>query len=408
MQVGNLGAMRFTFYGDWKPQAYTVNSSVRYENSMYTAVKNVAANDVPGRSIGWSLSLQGDARVPLTKDTTFYVRTHGDDEHDGLTEAKSLKTVGAAISLLNYYDPRDKKIIIDIGQGTFTIMNPITCTGYDYMNLFLQGAGVQKTFLQRDNTTSTISINASLSGVTCLNHLSTSHSEATLAIRLHNGNGTLRMNGRRLRARWGRILLIGATIQLAPNDGNPSLTFDGILAECGEIICDGATVFEAVDNPSFSTFAICAGGGIINFYTCTFKGTATGRKYSVYQGGVITGQGANYDLTSLLGDTDGVSSGGAVIGIGGLAKISGNILQTGAVRNGNNIASVTVVSDGVFDVKFNVAAPSPNYTVVAGIGGHETQTRTVGYKDLTTTGFRVLTRQDEALVSIPFSVACFW
>ena len=296
-----------------------------------------------------------NTRVALVKDTTFYVRANGNDANDGLSTGTALKSVDAAVSMLSRYDPRDKKIVIDIGEGTFTIANNMACAGYTEQNLFLQGAGVQTTFLQRNSQSSNIYVYASLSDVTCLNELSTV-TGATVNIRKHNGNGSLRMNGQRIRASGGNVYLSNATIQFAPSDSDSTALFMGLFTDGGSIVCSGGTTLEAINNPSFSHFAVCGRGGVISFYTCTFEGTAVGQKYNAYQGGSISGQAHNFTLETLLGDSPGIVTGGAVSGVTGVALAGAVVRASGVIINAFGlIHSVTKQAVGTYSVEHSLS-----------------------------------------------------
>lgn len=60
MQLADFGPMRFTSQGEWKAQAYTMNSAVRLGNSVYVSNRNVIPTDIPGKSDGWDLWLHGE------------------------------------------------------------------------------------------------------------------------------------------------------------------------------------------------------------------------------------------------------------------------------------------------------------------------------------------------------------
>ena len=302
--------------------------------------------------------LSRNPRRRLTEDLTIYVRSGGDDTADGLhPENSPLATLEGARAVLAGIDPGLFSVLVDIGEGEF-VGGVFGVSGYTDANLFWQGVGADTV----------------ITDAFTVPHSSVSHMSTTVSVWLSSA-GVL--NVRRRDAQQAYLKFIGSGNHgLSGHDGatflfNAVIEFSGSFnvglyaTRGGKIACDADTVFRAIGNPSFSTgFAVTYRGGNTVFYTCAFEGAATGPKYVINQGGQISGQGANADLTTLLGNQPGILSiATAVAGIRGAARGSVTISSSGVASSDFGITSVTRTGVGTFQVAHNVGTPLPVVTV---------------------------------------------
>ena len=392
--------------GDWHPganPAYDRLDIVRHNGALWAAAQKPLTDEEPGTGVAWEEWVP-DIRTPLLSSLTIQVRSDGNDANDGVTSP--LATLAEAKERLARIDPRNQKMIVDIGSGTFempTMLMPM----YNADNLYIQGTGTTETRIA--NTIP--GIDASVSGINFLGIVNV-NANNTVRFRSPTGAGTVRFSGYPLTV-FGHVYCHNARVEFAPRPSSPETAFTGLFANhSGHISCNENTVFAAIDSPVFNYFALVPRGGHIAFYTATFEGAATGHKYNMYQAGAISGQGDNSDLTTLLGSLPGLvgTLGGAVVSANGVAKASALVGGNGTLSSPFNISSCTLSPAGTYTLTLTNPAPSANYSVHATPGSSSLTGNTLSAQSAARSAdsFVVVVKNNGVAGNIGFSVEVNW
>lgn len=232
------------------------------------------------------------AHNSLTAARTYYIRSGGSDDNDGLTEATALATVNAAKNKIKSLRSNGFAVTLDLGEGQWPAISFTEGNAGDLAALIIKGAGAAKTVIASDGS---------------------------FAIRMYNINAVVDIKNIGLSAS-GHGLDILNVKRLNLSD----LTF-GVCASChinlqatfcimgsGVVIAGGAVVFLACTHssyfranqlitltgtPNFSqAFTTCNGASFAYWAGTSFSGGATGvRHQAVNFGGIrVNGGGANF------------------------------------------------------------------------------------------------------------------
>ncbi len=247
-----------------------------------------------------SYSRKDAGRIRLTANTTFYVSTTGNDSNSGLAVGTPWLTIQKAFdTLLNNYDFAGFTAKIKLANGTYG-------AGAVARGLFV-GAfnGVNGLVIEGDTATPS-NVVVSVGGSTCF----TAYDGAQFTV-----SGMRLIGGVCIDAEFGGEIQTGvgiefgaATIQhiQAGFCGrvilNSNYTILGgaprhfLASASGAISCAGKTI-TLTGTPAFSTtFADISKSSVLDYYSNTFSGTATGVRYLINTNGVIntSGGGATY------------------------------------------------------------------------------------------------------------------
>ncbi len=233
-------------------------------------------------------------RELLTAARTYYVRTDGSDSNDGLSNSSvgAFATIQKAIDVVGGLDAGIFAITISVGAGTFAgllLKDPLGAG-----SVTIQGAGATQTILE---TTSTHTINTGLS-----------RKYQLIGFRVQNSGGIARglfcgpgssviINGLDFGACAAyHIDCSGGIVTAASYSISGGALIHWYAANGGAIVCAGYTV-TLTGSPNFSSaFAACDIAAFLRVNTNTFAGIATGKRYTVANGGVIyvAGAGESY------------------------------------------------------------------------------------------------------------------
>ncbi len=245
----------------------------------------------------------------LTADLTYYVSTAGNDSNDGLTVGTPFLTIQKAINTaVDYNRPSAVgNITIQLANGTYSVTTVI-------LRRF-SGSG---TITIRGDPTTPANVTITTS--------------AGLAVWAYDSASSWYLNGLRLQSSASGTAILsekGADVYISAIDfstgfsthlwtvlggiiranGNYSITAGAaqhVTAQTsGSIDVSGRTL-TITGTPAFSTaFANVGYIGNANFAGCTFTGSATGSRYSLYANGVIVTGGAA--VTFLPGNAGGTA-----------------------------------------------------------------------------------------------------
>jgi len=232
-------------------------------------------------------------RELLTAARTYYVRTDGSDSNDGLSNssAGAFATIQKAIDIAGGLDAGIFAITISVGAGTFAgvlLKDPLGAG-----SVTIQGAGATQTILE---TISTHTINTGLS-----------RKYQLIGFRVQNSGGIARglfcgpgssviINGLDFGACAAYHIDCSGTVTAASYSISGGALIHWYAANGGAIVCAGYTV-TLTGTPNFSTgFAVCDIAAFLRVNANTFSGVATGKRYTVSNGGVIyvAGAGESY------------------------------------------------------------------------------------------------------------------
>ena len=248
------------------------------------------------------------ARERLTGNRTYYVRTDGNDNNDGLADSatRAFLTIQRAVDVAcNDIDAGPYNVTIQVGDGTYAA--GVSLKNYVGTGTFtLKGntASPANTVISATNTNA-ISIGTGIRPWTV--------QDLTLQTNT-GGHGILASGGRLLftnlrfgTTAWNHInSTIGASISA---QGNYSIVGGAVahaVAESGASVLIVGRTITLTGTPAFSTaFAFAEECGSITISGDTFSGSATGPRYVSQINGVINtnGGGANYLPGNSAGST---------------------------------------------------------------------------------------------------------
>jgi hypothetical protein len=246
-------------------------------------------------------------RERLTTARTYYVRTDGSDNNDGLanTSGRAFLTVQKACNVAAQLDANIYAVTISVGAGTFSedVTLPSMLGSGTYT---LTGAGVASTTIR--------SVTAAPYAVWSVGGFATSGGNYGLDAKTHARitiTGAISFGA----ASTGHISArnVGASISALSNYTIAgSAPYHWMADEPGSVVAAYARTVTLTGTPNFSgAFAYFAYGGKAIVGAMTFTGGATGTRYSVSsQGGIFTnGGGATYLPGNAAGFLDTASGG---------------------------------------------------------------------------------------------------
>lgn len=244
-----------------------------------------------------SLNMVTRYREVLTADRTYYVRTDGNNNNNGLTDSSggAFLTIQKAVDVVSKLDINGYTVTIQVGNGTYTgAVNLKNVVGFeDIGNLIIQG-----------DTTTPSNVVVSVTGNHCF-----STSNLRVIWKIAGFKLTTTTSGACLRCEDGHFEFAncefgscaGSHIYVLNNGyigcyGNYSISGSAInhwiAAQQGRIVCTGKTI-TLTGTPAFS--AAFANGQYLSLQIVngnTYSGSATGVRYSVIQNAVIYTNGA--------------------------------------------------------------------------------------------------------------------
>ena len=233
------------------------------------------------------------AHGSLTANRTYYIRSGGSDQNEGLSAAAPLATVDAAKDRLRRLKTNGCTVTLDLGPGEWPAIRFTEGSLGDAASVVISGAGIDQTSV------------TSASGIAiALSNLSAGVTIQRLS--LSAGNNCLdAMNVKRLTLntlRFGECGAMHICLQLVSRCIlSTGLVFAG-SASTG-VACAYMThlrsngLITMSNTPHFSrAFTTCATGSCVNWAGTTFSGTATGLRYRSENLGYIAtgGGGANF------------------------------------------------------------------------------------------------------------------
>lgn len=262
--------------------------------------------------VGTYLVTAGTIREALAANRTYYVRTDGSDSNTGLVDSAggAFLTIQKAVNVVAALDLSIYNVTIQVANGTYSA------------GISLAGAwvGVGAVTVLGDTTTPAnvvISTTADCVSVT------------GFGSRLNvSGLKFVSSAGSALRATFGAFIDVTgkcdfgacsvghmyvefATIKASANYNITGGVFAHWLASPGGAIYVNSITITLSGTPAFSPFAFASRGAIMFVPGITFSGSATGSRYSVAEGSIISvnGAGANY-LPGNSSGSGGTTSGG--------------------------------------------------------------------------------------------------
>ena len=241
------------------------------------------------------------AHNSLTAARTYYLRSGGSDQNDGLTVATPLATVNGAKAKLRQLKTNGFAVTLDLGPGVWPAMAFTEGELGDTAALTINGAGDQLTTVSGAGYYAVrfYNINA------CVTLQNFGFNSGTYGIESLN---VKRLNINKLR--FGACGSHQVYLQRTYCVTGAGLVIDGGAATAFACCnCSFLRVGQAITingAPHFSTaFTYCSGQGYSNWVYATFSGTATGIRYQSELSGFILsgGGGANYFPGSLAGVT---------------------------------------------------------------------------------------------------------
>ena len=238
-------------------------------------------------------------RRRLLADTTFYVRTDGDDGNNGLTTSAAFATIARALNELKRIDAAGFSVTIRIGEGTWNEQISVSAKyacNYGALNIYGAGASTIINYPAGHGVTFSGLGNINVGGFTVVaNHgLTVWGCAANIAIRqpvvFNCPNPCIQSNHN------GACINIATTVTLIDND----IFYCVLAAEHGGEIYVGTSSFifaQGATFISYGVFAIADKNSLIVFGSGnTFEGEFNCQKYLVNGNSLIhtAGGGANY------------------------------------------------------------------------------------------------------------------
>jgi hypothetical protein len=256
-------------------------------------------------------ALQGSSiRERVTSARTYYVRTDGSDSNNGLanTSGSAFLTIQKAIDVVSS--------TLDIASGIVATIQVADGT-YTATNYLKQLTGPGTAVIQGNNSTPA-NVVISVTGAPCFScnvsgwtvkDLKVTTTTSGWCIHSTSGNSTLHIGNIDFGASAHAHMLCdaGGTILV---DSNYAITGAAAYHVYLERLCYfqmNSLTITITGTPAFSTaFAYARGLSEIYFPSCTFSGSATGKRYDISQNAVcfVNGGGANYFPGNSAGSTE--------------------------------------------------------------------------------------------------------
>lgn len=277
------------------------------DNPTITKIANLTTNGfVKTGSGNGTLSVDTNTyRTLLTADTTYYVRTDGNDSNTGLvnTAGGAFLTVQKALNVVSMIDFNNFNVTIQIADGTYTQALTLGFCLIGTGSLTIQGnTGTPTNVVLTNNTAANTFLLASHVAVNRTNL------KAFKVANSSTGGGILAQNGSYFQVSQLDFGACGGT-QLRVDSGascqlNGNYTISGAAPIHYQVLFGGLinsitaiTVTNTGTNNFSNAFAVAQYPATLRHFSATFTGgTITGKRYAVSLNGVIdtNGGGANY------------------------------------------------------------------------------------------------------------------
>lgn len=253
-------------------------------------------------------------RELLTANRTYYVRTDGSNSNNGLanTSGGAFLTIQKAIDTVLKLDLGGNAVTIQVGAGTYTagasVASPfvgglVTLTGDTTTpaNVII-------------STTSTDAIYVANGAVLYVQGFQLKTTTTGACIKA-DGAGIVHINGKmdfnvcNASAGWHIFAANGAIVYLESNYTISSGADKHWLSTDGAVLqMVGARTITLTGTPAFSQFAYASRLGLMQVYSATFSGAATGARYFIDSNSIIYTAGAG--ATFLPGNAAGTTASG--------------------------------------------------------------------------------------------------
>lgn len=258
--------------------------------------------------------LAEDFREKLDAARTYYVRTDGSNSNNGFanTAGGAFLTIQKAVDTVSGLDTNGQIVTIQIADGTYTgAVTLKNVAGFSTAgDLVIKGNNATPANVVISTTSASAFTADSLSVAWDIKDLKIQTTTSGSCIVISNG----------ATVRWGNLNFgasAGAHIYASPNGKAVCLSNYAIsggatvhwqATDLSYIFCVAKTV-TITGTPAFSAaFAYCYQLSDIPCYSCTFSGSATGKRYDIATNGVVFTNGAA--TTYLPGGTAGTTATG--------------------------------------------------------------------------------------------------
>lgn len=249
-------------------------------------------------------------REKLAGDRTYYVRTDGDDDNDGLTDSAggAFLTIQKAVDACLALDLNGNDVTIQVGAGTYAA-----------------GVSLNKPFVGGNveiigDTTTPSNVVVSTTSADCFGISGSGTALTVKGFKLQTTTSGNCFNATHLAyVRFGNVEfgacagrhLVANSGSVVSNEGVGNYTISGnavdhMLATVGGKIVISSITITLSGTPAWSGNGLNAQAtGLISIFGTTLSGSATGKRYSVTLNGVINtfGGGANYWPGDVAGTT---------------------------------------------------------------------------------------------------------
>ncbi|OBQ72404.1 hypothetical protein [Mesorhizobium loti] len=254
-------------------------------------------------------------RDVLTANRTYYVRTDGNDANTGLVNSAggAFLTVQKAINVVAALDISIYNVTIQVADGTYTGTVIVNGAWIGSGTVTINGNAATPANVLMQTTTSQNGVIQCLSGgritvqnfkVTASGPIGLGLYAATGGVITHSNMDFGQVTNYQMSASGGGSSILSSGPTMTISGGGQ---FHATVGAGGYIRCTVTTV-TLIGAPAFSaSFAQSGrGGGLIEYYSNTFVGSATGKRYAVGALGTIfsNGGGVSYYPGSIAGTTD--------------------------------------------------------------------------------------------------------
>lgn len=249
-------------------------------------------------------------REYLTAARTYYVRTDGSNSNDGLsnTSGGAFLTIQYAVDIVcNTLDINSQVVVIEVADGAYDA------------RVTLKAFVGSVTVTLRGNITTPANVTISVTGDHAIVAVAGRWAVQGFKVSTTGANfdglsadGSVRVTYSSMNfGSCGRFHVYAIGAATVVGTGASTISGGGFghlgAATACRLALNAATLTLS-GTPAFNSFAVGTYGGVIEFYSTTFSGAATGKRYDVSLNAVIVTSGAG--ATYLPGDAAGTSSTG--------------------------------------------------------------------------------------------------
>lgn len=234
-------------------------------------------------SDGIEKAISDATREKLTSNRTYYVRTDGSDSNDGLTDNSggAFLTISAAVSAAYSVDSNKKVITIQVGDGTYAGVVPISGPLPGAGTLTIQGnSGTPANVIVSVTSASAFSTN--LGAVVTIKDMEIRTTTSGNCLDARTNSIIQFQNVRFGSCAGAHLIAFNAFIQATGNYSIVGSAAYHIVAQTKSyIVITGRTV-TLTGTPAFSgQFLFMTTQAVVEALTVTFSGSATGQRHSV-------------------------------------------------------------------------------------------------------------------------------